>query len=682
MDGLKTELLSPAGSFEALRAAVQAGADAVYLGAKRFSARQNAENFSDSELAAAVRYCHERGAALYLTLNTLMRPGEEAAVGREITGAAEKGVDALIIQDLGVAGLTRRICPELPIHASTQLSAHNAGDVMSLMDKGFSRVVLSRELTMDEVERIYAATGCELEAFAHGALCVSFSGRCLMSSFIGGRSGNRGCCAQPCRQRYSCGGKQGYFLSPRDLCLVGRLDDMKRAGVTSFKIEGRMKGPEYVAVVTDVYRRALDGGEISAADERRLSEIFSRGDGFTEGYFAGLNTPEIMNINISNDNISADVPGRLLAEGRNMYREGAERPRVAVKLRFFAVAGENMRLEAEDRDGNKAAAVGSVPQAAQRSPMTEESAARCLTKTGGTPYFAAELTADIGEGLFAPAAELNALRRRCLDELTALRGESPRRKIYAFAPEYTGFRPEKQTLVASVSALEQLDPAKGADEIIVPIEFFDKITFDKKYVPALPPVILDESPVRRRLAALPEGTEVYASTLGGLRLIAEAGLRARGDFGLNISNAEVARALAGEVERLTLSPELSVKEIKALTAACPVPAEILAYGRQTVMISRACIIRAVRGKCDCRPVELKDKTGAEFPVWGDSETHINRVFNSRPTFMADRLDRLRRCGAAALRLCFTDERPERVREIIEMYRTGGEPPELFTRGYF
>ncbi len=682
MGGLKTELLAPAGGAEALKAAVRCGADAVYAGAKSFSARQNAENFSDEELRLAARFCHERGVRLYLTLNTLMRPGEEPQLSRLIAASADAGVDGLIVQDLGVGELARHICPGLPLHASTQLSAHSSGDVLSLMEKGFSRVVLSRELSMAEIERIYAETGCELEAFVHGALCVSFSGRCLMSSFIGGRSGNRGCCAQPCRQRYGAEGRGGYFLSPRDLCLVRRLDDMRRAGVVSFKIEGRMKSPEYVAVVTDVYRRALDGEPVTADDEKRLRDIFSRGDGFTEGYFSGLNTPEILNIKISNDNITSDVPKELLSEARGLYRDGNERRSVALDLRFRAEAGEGMRLEARDGDGNSAAAEGEPPQPAQRLPMTAESAARSLTKTGGTPYYVGSFSADIGEGLFAPASALNALRRECLDKLTELRGRPPKREIYAYRPEYTGFKAEKQALYAAVSIPAQLPAAEGADKIIIPIEFLDKIPYNVKYIPALPQIITEAAAVKRRLAALPAGTEVYASTPGGLRLIREAGCAARGDFGLNVSNPAAAGLLSGETVSLTLSPELSLREIRTLTENCPVPAEVMAYGRQTVMVSRACIIRGVRGVCDCRPVLLRDRTGAEFPVIGDPETHINRIFNSRPTFMADRLDSLRRCGAAVLRLTFTDEEPERVREVIEMYRRGGDAPALFTRGYF
>ena len=254
----KIELLAPAGGVEALHAAVQNGADAVYLGEKSFSARQSAANFTQSELHEAVRYAHERDVAVYLAMNTLVNKNELPLFEKGVAMAAECGVDALIVQDFGCAEMARSICPELPIHASTQMSAHNEKDVEYLLKRGFSRIVLARELEMEEIESIYKNTRASLEVFVHGALCVCVSGQCLMSSFIGGRSGNRGRCAQPCRQLYSSEGRKGYLLSPRDLCLIDELDTLKRIGVDSLKIEGRMKSPEYVATVTGMYRKYLD----------------------------------------------------------------------------------------------------------------------------------------------------------------------------------------------------------------------------------------------------------------------------------------------------------------------------------------------------------------------------------------------------------------------------------------
>ncbi len=288
----KTELLSPAGGREAFIAAVQNGADAVYFGAKQFNARNSAENFEEPDMAEMVKYASVRGVKTYLTLNTLVSDREMPFFAESVEAAAKSGVSALIIQDLGGAKIAKEVCPELEIHASTQMSAHNEKDVSALLKYGFSRVVLARELKREEIKKIYMNTGAELEVFVHGALCVCVSGQCLMSSFIGGRSGNRGRCAQPCRKLYTADGKNGYFLSPRDLCLLDEIESLQEAGVKSLKIEGRMKSPEYVAAVTAMYRKYLDNPKrAEKSDIEELEKVFVRGDGFTKGYYSGLNAP-------------------------------------------------------------------------------------------------------------------------------------------------------------------------------------------------------------------------------------------------------------------------------------------------------------------------------------------------------------------------------------------------------
>lgn len=677
------ELLSPAGDFEALRAAVQCGADAVYIGGKTMSARKSAKNFSEEEIGEAAEYCRERGVKLYLAINTLMRPGEEKIAAEAVKTAAKSGVDALIIQDLGVAEIARRVCPGLPRHASTQLTAHSVGDVKALTELGFSRVVVSRELSEGEIENIYRSTGCEIEAFVHGALCVCFSGRCLMSSFIGGRSGNRGCCAQPCRQRYFSEGKQGYFLSPRDLSLVHKLDAMKRAGVVSFKIEGRMKSSEYVAVVTGIYRKALDGIPLTQRDEDDLKNIFSRGGAFTEGYFSGINTPEMMNYNLSNDKISSSVPKELITRAQGSFRQGIERPRVGVKMELSVTEGSPVSLSVTDGEGSLARAEGKPPQRAESAPVTADKAAEHLGKTGGTPYYASCIKAEIGEGLFVPAAELNTLRRQCFEELSRQRRIAPKMEYNDFRFEFKRHQAGKQRIFAKIGRLDQLKAAESADKVIIPLELTDNVPFKENYAAALPQIVLDGETVKRRLSRLPKGTEVYSSTLGGLRLIREAGLTPVGDFGLNISNSVSAKVMSELVSALTLSPELNFKEITDICAEASVPIEIIGYGRQTVMVSRACMIRGIRGRCECKePVFVKDKTGAEFPILGERETHLNIVLNSRPTFMADKLKQLRSCGADAVQLCFTLENSDETAEIIALYCRGGEMKGEFTRGYF
>lgn len=679
-----SELLSPAGDFESLTAAVRSGADAVYVGGKSFSARSGAENFSPAALAEAAAFCRERGVKLYVALNTLIKEGELAAAAREVENAARIGADALIIQDLAVAAMARAVCPELPRHASTQLTAHSSEDVRALAELGFSRVVLSRELSEKEIAEIYGETGCELEVFVHGALCVCFSGRCLMSSFIGGRSGNRGRCAQPCRRLYSAEGAEGYFLSPRDLSLVRRLDGMKRAGVFSFKIEGRMKSPEYVAVATSVFRKAVDGLPLTDGDFDALRGVFSRGGDFTEGWYAGENAPQMMNYDVSNDNISSAAPKELLSRARALYAK--ERPSVGVDMKLACREGEPLRLFVSDGK-NRVSDEGKPPEKAEGAPLTAEKAAERLAKTGGTPYFAANIEAEVGEGLFVPAAELNAMRRDCFERLGELRRRPPERSVRPYRRAETkraakAALPPRQRLVAEITSLSQLEAAEEADIVLVPLALADGLEFKKGRAAALPQIILDAAAVRRRLALLPKGTEVYSSSLGGLALIAEAGLTPVGDFGLNVTNSLSAELISLRVGRVTLSPELSLKEIYALTRALPAEFELIAYGRQRVMVSRACLIKGVRGRCDCSaPLALRDKTGAEFTVLGDRETHLNTVLNSRPTFMADRLGELSRTGAF-LRLCFTTETAAETAEIIDKYRRGGEANGEFTRGWY
>lgn len=680
MSIIKTELLSPAGDFDCLKAAVKNGADAVYIGEKSFSARKNAKNFSWEEIKEASAYCRERGSKLYLALNTLMKTEEAGMVAEAVKNGAESGIDGLIIQDLGMAEIAKTVCPSMPIHASTQLTAHSSADVKALMELGFSRVVLSREMSREEILKIYEETGCELEAFVHGALCICFSGQCLMSSFIGGRSGNRGCCAQPCRRNYTAEGRNGFFLSPRDLSLCKKVEEMKNSGIMSFKIEGRMKSPEYVAVVTHVYRKALDGLPLNEEDLLRLRQIFSRGGEFTEGYFSGVNTPEMMNYYISNDGISNSAPKEVISFANELCRN--EKSRVGLKLDFYAHEGRPIMLTAKDNDGNRASVKGSMPQSAQKSPLTKEKAAESIGKTGGTPYFAEEFTADIEEGLFVPASEMNGLRRSCFEELSEKRRRLPKMEIFPFElPVLSKKDPKKQRIIAFVKTKAQLPAAEKADMIVLPLAMADDVEVKENYGFYLPRIILDGETVKKRLAKLPKGTAVYASSMGGLSLVKEAGLIPKGDFGLNIYNTLSGNIIGEKTAAITISPELNLGEITEIANA--LPSEIIVYGRQEVMVSRACLIRGIRGRCDCEaPVFLKDKTGAEFPILGDRETHLNTVLNSRVTFMGDKLKQLRRCGAEGLQLRFTLEGAEEVSRIIEIYRSGGNCEGEFTRGYF
>ena len=446
------ELLSPAGSMEALRAAVQNGANAVYLGYDAFNARMGAQNFSADELREAIVYCHVRGVKVHLTLNTLVSDREMVQAADVIRTAAAFGIDAFIVQDLGMVALCREIAPEVAIHASTQMSIHSLEGVQQAAELGVTRVVLARELPREELAHICRRSPVEIEVFVHGALCMCYSGQCYLSSVIGRRSGNRGQCAQPCRLPYGYGRFEPsrYPLSLRDNCLIEYLDELRRIGVTSLKIEGRMKRPEYVAVVTKAYRAALDGKPVTENDLEELEAAFSR-QGFTQGYYLGKT-----GVSMFGTRQEPEDNRELFATARATYENGEN---LRIPVRFYAIIrrGEPAQLAVEDDDGHVCKARGPVPQEAQVRSLTEDELSERLGKTGGTPYRCVQMRAVIDAGLMLPASAINAMRRDVLAELTARRGRTPLRQINAYnAPAlYDGMSGEPQLTVA-VRTVQQI----------------------------------------------------------------------------------------------------------------------------------------------------------------------------------------------------------------------------------
>ena len=407
------EILSPAGSPDAVRAAVCAGANAVYLGYGSFNARRNARNFTEEELAAAVSYCHLRGVRLYLTLNTLVSDRELPAAAELAGKASDLGVDAVLVQDMGVVRMLRQVVPDLPVHASTQMSIHSLDGVKAAADLGLTRVVLARELSGRDIAYICERSPIEIETFVHGALCMCHSGQCYMSSVIGGRSGNRGLCAQPCRLAYGWGDRaDSYPLSLKDASLAHHLQEFKRMGVASVKIEGRMKRPEYVWVVTKIYADALREGRDPTEEElRRLEHAFSR-QGFTDGYFQGKTGPEMFGVREN-----TPEPRELFAEARAAYEKG-ECPGVPVKFYAMIRAGQPVQVGVEDPEGRVVTASGSTPEAARTRAVTRAEVEGQLAKTGGTPYRCDGVRCLVEEGLSVPLSALNGLRRRVLEELS------------------------------------------------------------------------------------------------------------------------------------------------------------------------------------------------------------------------------------------------------------------------
>ena len=687
------ELLSPAGSMDALRAAVQSGANAVYLGSGPFNARQNAKNFSLDELPDAVRYCHVRGVQVHLTLNTLVTDRELEQAAKTIAAATRAGVDAFIVQDLGLVSLLHQMAPEVPIHASTQMSIHSLDGVLRAADMGLSRVVLARELSREEIAYICRNSPIEIEVFVHGALCMCYSGQCYFSAVVGTRSGNRGQCAQPCRLPYGYGRfEEKYPLSLKDNCLIGQMEELARFGVASVKIEGRMKRPEYVAVATRLYRAAIDGQTVSPEDMRDLREVFSR-QGFTQDYYEGRTGPEMFGTRQKERENHA-----LLQKARFSY-ENAEA--ALVPVRFYAVINhrQNAMLAVEDELGNLCKTVGPVPEAAVSRPLTPQALADRLAKTGGTPYRCVETKSVVDPGLTLSAAALNAMRREVLSHLTALRGRQPERELNSFSavkPFFGYTRPPRWTV--SVLRPEQLTPKllgiKPA-RLYVPLSLFKKETPWLARIPAqtelavvLPRVILDgevDAVLETLDAAHAQGVRLaLCGNLGHISLARSRGFAACGDFGLNLFNSRamnMARSL--DLESAAVSFELTLPRIRDISK--PLPTELLVYGRLPLMLTENCLIKNRTGRCACQagPMKLVDRKGEEFRVLPDQDTCRSMIYNGKKLYLLDKLPELRNLGLWAMRVQFTTENPMEVDGVISALRAGAAfEPGSCTRGLY
>ena len=686
------ELLAPAGSMEALRAAVQNGANAVYLGCGQFNARQSAQNFTPQTLSEAITYCHVRGVAVHLTVNTLVADKEMADLAALIRHAAVSGIDAFIVQDLGVLQLCRQIAPEVPVHGSTQMTVHSLPGVQLCAAWGLSRVVLSRELSREEIRYIAANSPIEIEVFAHGALCMCYSGQCYLSAAIGGRSGNRGRCAQPCRQSYGYGRWQGkYPLSLKDNCLVHYLKDLESMGVVSLKLEGRMKRPEYVAAVTGVYRSVLDGHAVDRNMMNILSEAFNR-QGFTDGYYAGRLGEDMFGIREDGQQNNA-----FFKDMRQTY-ELAENPLVPITMQA-TVSPSRFSLTATDPEGRTCTMEGPVPETARVADLTEDALISRLQKTGGTPYYCADIHANVTPGLSLSASSVNSLRRDVLNRLTALRGrrETPTLGRPKKPTRFAGNR-HNPTFTAQVTAKEQItgrllkmEPAV----LYVPLHILEQdpawcswLTAQVNVCAVLPRIVHDgELPkLKQSLLNIRQSgvREALIGNLGLLLPVRECKLRPRGDFGLNLYNSgavNTAREL--ELESATLSFEMTLPQIRDVSKA--VPCELLAYGRMQLMVTENCLIRGRTGQCTCHlgPAKLKDKTGAEFPVIKDGDTCRSILLNGKKLNWLDRQHDLNKLGLWALRLYFTTENPKEVDQVLSHYQNPVPfDPGASTRGLY
>ena len=701
---MTTELLAPAGGQEALVAAVQSGADAVYMGFGAFNARRSARNFSDEEFRAAVSYCHLRGVKVYLTLNTLVTDRELPLLAEEARVASACGVDAILVQDWGVLDTLRSLIPDVPLHASTQMSLHTLSGVKESARLGVARAVLARELSREEIAEICQNSPIEIETFVHGALCMCYSGQCEMSAVIGRRSGNRGACAQPCRLPYGFSGKaNAHPLSLKDACLAPFVPEMQDTGVACLKIEGRMKRPEYVAAVTEIYARLLREHRAPTTDEqKKLALAFSR-DGFTEGYYRGVRGREMFGTRPENARWPEDWFGELRAR----YEKEDLR---LVPLTFDCTirAGEPMRLRAEDADGHTLTVTGNVPEAARNRALTAEEVEARLKKTGGTAFTVDFCAVTLDDGLAVSAGALNALRREALSQMEALRTAAPQRRAFGFVPPTpVKNSAEKPLLTVSLHRAAQLSEALIAlspARVYLPVELLPQLDLAPyrgrtDFFALLPRIYrTQDEPILRAL--LEDGvkkgvTGVSIANLGHLSLVRRLDATLHGDWALNVYNSAALAFWKEEgLSSACVSFELRDAQIRDLSKC--LPCEAIVYGRLPLMVTENCLNAnesgcryfterpasvPADGACASAP-ELTDRRGEHFPVlraWGCR----SEIENGKILYLADKARDWQSLGLRYACLRFTTESPEDCVRMLRAYQ--GETvdaPENITRGLF
>lgn len=668
----KPELLAPAGSMESITAALRCGADAVYVGGKAFSARQNAANFDFNELKEIADLCHLYGKKLYMTVNTIIFDRQTTEFVKTIENALNCNIDAFIVQDLGAAEIIKSISSDAKLHASTQMTIHSPSGAITAKKLGFKRVVLSRELTRKQIKEI-SALDIETEIFVHGALCMSVSGQCYLSALIGQRSANRGLCAQPCRLPFFAGKNSNYCgLSLKDLSLINYIKEFENSGMTSLKIEGRMKRPEYVAATVSAFRNAIDGKDY---DCNSLHAVFSR-SGFTDGYFTGKNT------NMFGMRVKEDVTATkdVLPSLRQLYKNESK----ISDIHFSAKICKDspVMLSASDDAGHTIKVFGECPQIAQHKPVSKELLERQLSKLGDTIYNYVDVDAVIDDGLAVSAKDLNVIRRKAVLELDLARisANSHKYEISRNLPEIKNCDKNISTLRARISDLSQLKAIENADFVILPLEIFSSdITINLEKIIIEPPrFIANEDDIIKQLENIKKlgVNHMMCNNVAYLQIGSELGFTLHGDFGLNISNSYSANLLTNlGVSDLTLSFEMKLGQISAVKS--PVETGIIAYGRLPVMLTKNCPVKNEIGCGKCKKI-ITDRTKRTFYI--DCHADYTEILNSQKLYLADRIDEIK--NISFMTLYFTDETPSEITSVIHAYRYGGNKKENITRGLY
>lgn len=702
------ELLAPAGSFDALRAAVENGADAVYLGGKAYSARATAANFSAEELQSALDYCHIRGVRVYVTVNTLLRNDELEGAMCYLADLYSWGVDAAIVQDLGLISRARQEIPKLQLHASTQMTLHNALDLRVMEGLGLTRVVLARELGAVAIREIKEQTSLELEVFVHGALCICYSGQCLMSSLIGGRSGNRGQCAQPCRQAYGIEDLNvpgEYVLSPKDLSLISYLDQLGSAGVVSLKIEGRLKSPDYVGVVVRTYRAALDGRPYQARD---LGTVFNRG--FTSAYFKNGETPNL---------ITYAPPRKAERVGSALDTYASHRAFRKVKAHLWATLrlGEVLELNLLDENGHHVKALGSIQAMEARGEgLSEDLLKEKLLRLGNDPLEIVEFRAELGPGLYLPVSELNKVRRDLVGLWEAARlAPYAERKLGVTTPVSASLQKKVRfpdpEIAVTVSDLRSAKAALDAGATLIyfsgqayrraPQDWLSELTSawtmgQEAEVPVFAHLerITENHvlPEMRGFLTRHEFDGLLLGNFGSWQLVNElAGERPiHTDWSFNVFNSWAAELLATlGASLITASLELQLSQIRRICQEVSVPVSIVAHGPLESMVTKHCIFRDQGCRYQCQtqaPLQLRDNKGFCFPAYFDRWCNMH-IFNSRELSLLQHIGQVKQSGIRYLRIEGRTKEPSWIRTVVELYRRGlaGEQVEMqgeFTKGHY
>ena len=678
-NNVNAEILAPVGNKDMLIAAVRSGADAVYFGAKDFSARRNAENFDEAELKNAIDYCHIRGVKAYLTLNILIKNNEMSDAVTLSKNAYNFGIDGVIVQDLGLAAVLHELLPDLPLHASTQMSIHTPAALSLLKGMGFTQVVAAREMSFDDLKAFCKEAqklNMTVEVFVHGALCMSVSGQCLMSAYLGSRSGNRGLCAGTCRLPFKVKNGTGYDLSLKDLSLLDYIPALYDIGVRSFKIEGRMKRPEYVAAATKACRQSLFEGCVPNDLRETLQGVFSRA-GFTSGYLENKLGRDMFGIRTKEDVISADKAFPILHE---IYRN--ELQSVGVSVKFKAKSEERTELSLSDGQ-NTVTVLGDKPSLAQNRAADRDSVLKSLNKFGGTPYFANNFEILLDDGLFLPAGGLNELRRNAVEALSQKRTKISRQRTEINYVDKTpnilhNKTPDIYIRLENESQIP--DDLRGISAVILPLEKDFNVINNVKCIVEIPRGILSEGAVIKRLKDYREKgvSTALCGNLSAAVIAKKCGFEIMADTGLNIYNNNSAKAAADlGAKAVVLSNEILLSDAVSLKA--PIQKGIISYGYIPLMLFKNCPVKNGISCKDCdKNNKITDRLGTEFPV--RCRMGYSELLNSVPVWVLDKGEKLK--GLDFQILYFTTEDKNRVSEVISSARNSLSPDCKYTRGMF